>query len=168
VKRERLVDVAKIKQEVLAGEQTEREERAQRYLLGIEISVLGAMIMRYDAELFADVEEDDFFSMPHKCIFGALRALELGGKDVDGEFLIADLVAELDRVDREHDKCVRAYVTDEFLRQLVAPRRHVVPARDRASIAFAIAELKAIAIARTDTSTAVEVLDAVTNLRRRE
>lgn len=166
-RRAPLVDVAAIKREVEQAEQREREQLAERYLRGVEISVLGALITRYDFELFADVETDDFAIPQHRAVFGAIRALEADGKEVDGEFLLSDIAAVLDAADQRSDTCVRESVTDDFLAELVTPPAYVVPARDRTSIAYAIADLKAASIARSSSAGAIAIIDVVTRLRRR-
>lgn len=143
------------------------ERRAERYMHGVEMAVLGAMLTRYEFELFADVEVDDFFAMAHKCVFSALRKLEHDGRDCEGEFLLVDVGAELARVDREQGKHVRATVTDAFLRELVEPPRWVVPCRDPGSISRAIDQLRCMSIARAASPlSAHDAVDIAARMRR--
>lgn len=157
------VDVAKIYAELERARANElgemREGLAERYLRGIEIAVLGAMITRYDFELFADIEAGDFADWRHIAVFGALRSLELAGSHVDGEFLLADIAREVERADRELDKHLRDKVTDDFLGSLIAPPRWVVPCREPIAISGAVRQLKAAAIARTQATSAVDVVE---------
>lgn len=156
-------EIERARSEQLA-EQTENV--AARYLQGIELSVLGAMVTRYSFELFSELELADFHQLTHRAVFTAIRALETAGENVDGEFLLDDIAAEVESSDREHDKHVREKVTDAFLRSLVSPPRYVVPCREPSEITSAICQLKAAALARTNATTSVEVLEHMTLLLR--
>jgi hypothetical protein len=160
------VDVSALIRDAEKREADGREEQALQYLFGLGASVLGGMITRYDFELFADVETEDFYDLRHKALWMVLRDLEAQDKHVDGEFLLADIAAHVEREDRERGRQWRQWLTDDFVRGTLS--KQVIPATDRASIALAIATLKASAICRCEHSSAVEVLDCISRLRRRD
>lgn len=137
-----LVDYEAIKREVLQGEAKECELRAERTLLGTELAVLWAMITRYELEVFSEVESADFFDIRNRSVFNAIRELEARGMDVDGEFLLSDIAARIEDLDRQLDKHVRDKITDEILRALADPPVWVVRPPDRESIRRAVERLQ--------------------------
>lgn len=159
MKRRALVDVDALFREQRDAELAARERAAQQHLYGVELAVLNAMLTRYDFGLFEFVEADDFSLFAHGAVFGALRTLENAGREVDGEFLVDELRAELAR---------QGKLDEEVLARVEAPPAHVVPAHDRVSIAYAIANLKAAAACRCGHTRALDVLECISTIRRRE